>query len=204
MVRLIPESQVRPRTGNVGVLLAASVVTAALLASCGSSSHGGDPSATTALTRAAAKHHYPPYAALLPAARHHDSTAFVPAASWHGRTAAWIARASTGVTLLSFDQRAVELALHSGTVDAGASGWPHGASIAGGERQRVLAAFNGGFKFSTDAGGFQAGSRTAVPLRRGLGSVVTYTDGTTDIGAGRSSSRRQGGRSPRSAKTCRC
>ena len=36
-------------------------------------------------------------------------TPFVPAMTWRGRTAGWIARTPTGVTLLSFDQRLVEL-----------------------------------------------------------------------------------------------
>jgi hypothetical protein len=77
----------------------------------------------------------------------------------------------------------VKRALHSGTIDAGSSGWHHGPAIVDGERRRLLAAFNGGFKLSTESGGFESYGRTASPLRRGLGSIVTYADGTTNIGA---------------------
>jgi hypothetical protein len=46
----------------------------------------------------------------------------------------------------------------------------------------MLAAFNGGFRFSTGSGGFVSYGRVAVSPRAGLGSVVTYADGSTDIG----------------------
>jgi len=112
-------------------------------------------------------------------------TGFVPAVRWDGQTAAWIARSSSGVALLSFDQRLVSLALHSGTVDAGASGWRWGPAVIGSERARLVAAFNGGFKLSTGAGGFMSGGRVGAPLHAGLGSIVTYADGYTDIGSWR-------------------
>lgn len=50
----------------------------------------------------------------------------------------------------------------------------------------MVAAFNGGFKFSTGAGGFASYGRLPARLRDGLGSIVTYTNGRTDIGAWRS------------------
>lgn len=109
-------------------------------------------------------------------------TQFVPVVRWRGRTAAWIARSRSGVGLLSFDQRSLALRLHSGTIDAGGSGWRWGPAIAGSERHRLVAAFNGAFKFSTHAGGFVSYGRVGAPLRDGLGSIVTYTDGRTDIG----------------------
>jgi hypothetical protein len=96
---------------------------------------------------------------------------------------AWIAYLPSGVQMLSFDQRRVSLRLHSGTVDAGATGWRYGPAIRGLERSRVLAAFNGAFKLDTNSGGFESFGRVAVPLRAGLGSVVTYKNGTTDVGA---------------------
>jgi hypothetical protein len=106
-------------------------------------------------------------------------------ARWKNQIAAWVARTGTGVTLLSFNQRLLELHLHSGTVDAGTTGWRFGPDVIGSERRRVLAAFNGGFKLSVGAGGFMANGRLAVPLRPGLGSIVTYADGTTDVGSWR-------------------
>ncbi|MDQ6776863.1 MAG: hypothetical protein M3071_11765 [Actinomycetota bacterium] len=124
-----------------------------------------------------------PFARLLSSALSSGPTGFVPAATWRGHTAAWIDRTAGGVTLLSFDQRLLQLHLHSGTSDAGPSGWRFGPSVAGLEQRHLLAAFNGGFKFSVGAGGFSAYGRVAVPLRAGLGSIVTYADGTTDVGS---------------------
>ena len=83
----------------------------------------------------------------------------------------------------SFDQRLVDLRLHSGTVDAGSTGWRFGPVIAGTERRQLVAAFNGGFKLDVGAGGFESYGRVGSPLSDGLGSIVTYADGSTDIGS---------------------
>jgi hypothetical protein len=85
--------------------------------------------------------------------------------------------------MLSFAQPALGLHLHSGTTDAGAVGWRYGPRIAGVERRRLVAAFSGGFRLDVGAGGFESYGRVAVPLSDGLGSIVTYTDGITDIGS---------------------
>lgn len=124
----------------------------------------------------------PAYPRLLGAATRSSPTNFVPAVTWRGQTAAWVARRS-GVTVLSFNQRLVTLKLHSGTVDAGSSGWRWGPEIAGSERRRVVAAFNGAFKFATSSGGFVSYGRVGAPLTDGLASIVTYSDGYTDIGS---------------------
>jgi len=108
-------------------------------------------------------------------------TNFVPAVIWRGQTAAYVAR-RPNLALMSFNQKLLELHLHSGTVDAGA-GYRFGPAILGAERTRVVAGFNGGFKLDTHSGGFLSGARTGAPLSTGLGSIVTYTDGSTDIGA---------------------
>jgi hypothetical protein len=124
----------------------------------------------------------PPHPRLLAAAVGSSSTTFVPAVSWRGQPAVSVARSPSGVAMLSFDQRLVELRLHSGTVDAGGSGWRFGPAVLGSELGRLVAAFNGGFKFSTGAGGFESYGRIGAPLGNGLGSIVTYADGRTDIG----------------------
>jgi hypothetical protein len=124
----------------------------------------------------------PAYPQLLPAATANGTTGFVPAVSWQGRTAAWVARTGSGIALISFDQRLLELRLHAGSEDPGGSAWRFGASVGGAELGRLVAAFNGGFKLSTGSGGYESYNRVAAPLRRGLGSIVTYSDGTTDIG----------------------
>jgi hypothetical protein len=105
-----------------------------------------------------------------------------PVVTVRGQTAAWIAQRD-GVTMLRFDQRLVRLVLHAGSADPGSGPWQYGDTIRGSERRRLAAAFNAGFKLDTGAGGWQSGGHVAVPLTAGRASIVTYRDGTTDIGA---------------------
>jgi hypothetical protein len=169
-----------------------SLLAGLVVAGCAGTSSG--PATSTAAHRVAAtvtqqrrpsRPASPPHPRVLLSAREVRPTPFVPAATAGGQTAAWIARSASGVALLSFNQSVVRLALHSGTIDAGASGWHWGPEVSAPERGIVVAAFNGGFKLDTGAGGFMSNGRVAVPLQPGLGSIVTYTDGTTDIGAWR-------------------
>ena len=96
----------------------------------------------------------PAYPRLLPAVTQPVVTPFVAAMTWRGRTAGWIARPPTGVSLLSFDQRLVELHLHSGSTDAGTLRLALRPVDRRAERRELVAAFNGAFRFSTGAGGF--------------------------------------------------
>ena len=111
-------------------------------------------------------------------------------ASWttvalvRGHPAAWIAERS-GVTLMRFDQSFVHLTLHTGLTDGGAVGWTYGDQITPREIHLVVAAFNGGFKLTYTNVGFMSGGHVAVALKPGLASIVTYTDGTTNIAAWR-------------------
>ena len=125
----------------------------------------------------------PTYPRLLSSAQGSQPTGFVPAVLVGGKTAAWVARSPAGVGLLSFDRSLVKLELHSGTVDAGSTGWRFGPSVRGAARRSLVAAFNGGFKLAMGSGGFMSYGRVGVPLRDGLASIVTYADGTTDIGS---------------------
>jgi hypothetical protein len=114
--------------------------------------------------------------------------AVAPTASWQpvvtvgGSPAAWIAQRG-GVTLLRFDGRLTELHLHAGSAYPGGTGWIYGDQIAPSEIHHLIAGFNGGFKFNVAGNGFMEGGRTAVPLSAGLGSIVTYANGTTAVGA---------------------
>ncbi len=101
-----------------------------------------------------------------------------------GAPAAWLAQRAS-VTLMRFDQSRVHLTLHAGYNDGGTSGWMYGDRITPREIHKVIAAFNGGFKLSYPRVGFVSAGHVAVPLKPGLGSIVTYTDGTTDVGAWR-------------------
>ena len=113
-----------------------------------------------------------------------------PTMSWkvvakvRGQPAAWVAQRS-GVILMRFDQSFVHLTLHAGSSDGGVSGWTYGDKITPREIHLLVAAFNGGFKLTYRDVGFSSGGHVAVPLKAGLASIVTYTDGTTDIGAWR-------------------
>ena len=102
----------------------------------------------------------------------------------HGRPAAWEAQRA-GVTLLRFDQSRARLDLHAGSTDGGTGGWRYGDQIEPSEIHHVIAGFNGGFKFTYPGVGFLSGGRVALALKTGLASIVTYTDGSTDIGAWR-------------------
>lgn len=113
-----------------------------------------------------------------------------PASGWravafvHGRPAAWVAQRA-GVTMLRFDQASARLNLHAGSADGGTGGWRYGDQIEPSEIHHVIAGFNGGFKFTYPGVGFLSGARVALALKPGLASIVTYTDGTTDVGAWR-------------------
>jgi hypothetical protein len=202
----------RPRTEAAGIVrraiaeaagavrLATAAGAAALaLAACGGSTApssltvvvrkppAGTASTTAASTTASAPKPPPAppppsYPQLLTGATGSGPTGFVPAVRWQGQTAAWIARASSGISLMSFNQQLLELRLHSGTVDAGTTGWRYGPSVGGAELGHLAAAFNGAFKLSTGSGGFVSYGRVGAPLRDGLASIVTYSDGSTDIG----------------------
>ena len=158
-------------------------------AGCSSSQTASAPSAAAttttarALATAAPKPAPPvrPVAHLLVRAPAHVTSGWAWVARVHGKPAAWVAQRG-GVTLMRFDQRLVHLALHAGSSDPGGYGWRYGDRIGPSEIHRVVAAFNGGFKLDYGSVGFVIGRRVAVPLSAGLGSIVTYTDGATQIG----------------------
>lgn len=110
------------------------------------------------------------------------SASWTTVARVRGHPAGWVAQRG-GVTLMRFDQSRVHLTLHTGLTDGGAVGWPYGDQIGAREIHLVIAGFNGGFKLSYPNVGFMSGGHVAVALKRGLASIVTYTDGTTNIGA---------------------
>jgi len=101
-----------------------------------------------------------------------------------GQPAVWLAQRS-GVTLMRFDAGLMHLTLHAGSSDGGVSGWTYGDEITPREIHLLIAAVNGAFKLTYHDVGFMSGGHVAVPLKVGLASIVTYTDGTTDIGAWR-------------------
>jgi hypothetical protein len=132
----------------------------------------------TAATRAPS----PPH--LVVHAPGHLTSSWTVVAQVRGQPAAWLAQRS-GVTLLRFDQGLMHLTLHAGSSDGGVVGWTYGDEITPREIHLLIAAVNGGFKLTYHDVGLMSGGHVAVPLKAELASIVTYTDGTTDIGAWR-------------------
>jgi hypothetical protein len=194
---------VRGQRAPRGLALVAAVAAGLTLAACGGSTQHrtteaqrSAPRPATATTNPTATATAPPkppapkpspppsYPQLRAAVQGTAPTAgLVPAVSWDGQTAAWIHRISSGLVVMAFDQHLVDLHLHSGTVDAGTFGWRYGPQVSGAELGHVVAAFNGGFRLSIGAGGFVSYGRVGVPLQSGLASIVSYSDGSTEIGS---------------------
>ena len=88
------------------------------------------------------------------------------------------------VTVATF-RGPVRYVLHNGSGDPGpaAAGLVRaGPAVTGGERARLLAAFNGGFKLSAGAGGYEQEGHVISPLLRGLASLVIDRSGRARIG----------------------
>jgi hypothetical protein len=78
----------------------------------------------------------------------------------------------------------VTFVLHDGSEDPGlaAGRVKAGPAVRGAERTRLLAAFNGGFKLSAGAGGYEQEGHVAAALRRGLASLVIDRSGRARVG----------------------
>jgi hypothetical protein len=87
------------------------------------------------------------------------------------------------VTIATFSGP-VTYVLHDGSEDPGlaAGRVKAGPAVRGAERRRLLAAFNGGFKLSAGAGGYEQEGHLAARLRRGLTSLVIDRSGRARIG----------------------
>ena len=80
----------------------------------------------------------------------------------------------------------VDYSLHVGSQDPptgnAAIGVDSGPAISGAEQQYLLACFNGGFKMSSGAGGFEVGGQVLAPLSNGLASLVIDSAGVGRVG----------------------
>jgi len=95
-------------------------------------------------------------------------------------------RAADGsvVTVAAF-RGPVQYVLHNGSEDPGAAAAGlvrAGPAVTGAERQRLLAAFNGGFELSAGAGGYEQEGHVIAALRPGLASLVIDRSGQARIG----------------------
>ena len=177
-----PELAVHHR-GRIGLLLALGVLAGALalVAFVGlGSSTARSQSAHGSLPPLSAVSLAPPQL-VVSAPRGHSSRWRV-VASVGSTPAAWLSQRS-GLTMMRFDQGLVHLDLHAGSSDGGSKGWTYGNRISSGEAKKLIAGFNGGFKLTYKETGFMANGHIARHLRTGLASIVTYADGSTNIGA---------------------
>jgi hypothetical protein len=79
------------------------------------------------------------------------------------------------------DHTRTRLALYPGLQEPPVAS-PRGlGQVPSGQRWRLLATFNGGFKSSAGAGGFLVNGRVDEPLQIGLGALVEYRDGSLAI-----------------------
>ena len=87
------------------------------------------------------------------------------------------------ITIATF-RGSVQYVLHNGGEDPGPLAGPvkAGPQITGTERQRLLAAFNGGFKLDALAGGYEQEGHVVRALRGGLASLVIDTSGQATVG----------------------
>ncbi len=78
----------------------------------------------------------------------------------------------------------VTYVLHDGSQDPGPLAGPvlAGPKITRPDRARLLAAFNGGFKMASLAGGYEQEGHVARPIRKGLASLVIDRSGQARIG----------------------
>lgn len=87
------------------------------------------------------------------------------------------------VTIVRLHAGRTSFVLHSGSADPGpVPGSPYGGRVTGMERPRLVAAFNGGFKLSAGAGGYEQDRHVVASLRPGLASLVIDSTGQPHIG----------------------
>jgi hypothetical protein len=119
-----------------------------------------------------------------PTAASPKATVIAPPPRPHVVVSRFRAADSTVVTVATFTG-AVRFRLHSGSEDPGPAALgivSAGPSIGASERSQLLAAFNGGFKLSAGAGGYEQEGHVISPLRAGLASLVIDSSGTAQIG----------------------
>jgi hypothetical protein len=78
------------------------------------------------------------------------------------------------------DSRATLISLYGGIGQPYGS-WPQQSYVAGPLQQRLMAAFNSGFKIYNYSTGWYDQGQTALPLQAGVASLVIYSDGAATV-----------------------
>jgi hypothetical protein len=145
----------------------------------GTSSRAGTPATLSSTTRAPAPSSAPAQPGASPAAEAVPAAPAVPRV-----TLTRMRTVDRSVVTVATFAGPVTYVLHDGSEDPGAAAGriKAGSVVAGTERKRLLAAFNGGFKLSAGVGGYEQEGHVASPLRRGLASLVIDRSGQARIG----------------------
>ena len=167
-------------------LAASALAGTCVVAACGGASGAAHPPSTVspAAAQSTAAARSTPKAGSAPATR--STVTPAPAPLPRPRVSITRVRTADGalVTIATF-LGPVRYVLHNGSADPGpaASGRVGaGPAVTGVERSRLLAAFNGGFKLSADAGGYMQEGHVISPLRPGFASLVIDRSGQARIG----------------------
>jgi len=83
--------------------------------------------------------------------------------------------------LVWMDPRVIDLRLVAGSQQPGGTGWADQAPLPVGERSRLLATFNAGFRLSDGRGGYFEAGRTGRELVDGAASLVISKDGSATV-----------------------
>lgn len=86
------------------------------------------------------------------------------------------------VAVAWINQAETKVSLFAGTSQPGGN-WPQEGYVPPSLQGQLLAAFEGGFQFSNSNGGWYAAGRVGIPLRSGAASLVSYANGTVNVGA---------------------
>jgi hypothetical protein len=83
------------------------------------------------------------------------------------------------------DSTLLSARLYSGSESPGwiRPGWRYTAPILPNDARRLVAAFNGGFKFPQSHGGYYSEGHLVFPMRDGAASLVIYKNGHVTVGA---------------------
>jgi len=172
-------------------LAASALAMACAVAACGGASAAAHPPSTAspaAVTQSAASARSTPKADPAPVTRSTTTPAPLPRPRPRPRPRVSITRvrsADGALVTVAIFLGPVRYVLHNGSADPGpaASRLVRAApAVAGAERRQLLAAFNGGFKLSADAGGYMQEEHVISPLRPGFASLVIDRSGQARIG----------------------
>lgn len=162
----------------VGLATASSLVTGAAITACSA----GHPSAiqASAYPAATANHGKAGAGAGAGALAARRAARAVPAAVAFSR----VREPDGSVIMIATFRGPVRYVLHDGSQDPGRLAGPvtAGPKITGLSRGWLLAAFNGGFKMASQAGGYEQEGHVARPIRPGLASLVLDRSGQARIG----------------------